>query len=179
MPKIISYLSQQSPIVKDDDWQVLRPSNSDEKIDLLDGKWVVPFTTWIKFHQEYSWQTKIARKEISVWFGVEDDVQELLPSIEGFIKQWPLIAIDFPIYRDGRGFSTAAILRKRATWTGEIRAIGDVLVDQLTQMARVGFDTFALRSDQSFEVGIAQFSLYTVRMQNDWRNQRSQLEVVG
>jgi uncharacterized protein (DUF934 family) len=103
-----------------------------------------------------------------VW--VEDDVQELLPSMQTFLQQWPLIAIDFPIYRDGRGFSTAAILRKRAAWQGEIRAIGDVLVDQLIQMARVGFDTFALRADQSLEVGLAAVSSYHVRLQNDWRS---------
>lgn len=62
---------------------------------------------------------------------------------------WPLVAAHFPIFRDGRSFSTAALLRDRFAWQGEIRAIGDVLIDQLLQGARVGFDSFALRPDQN------------------------------
>ncbi|MEN9294791.1 MAG: hypothetical protein RIS03_485, partial [Pseudomonadota bacterium] len=92
---------------------------------------------------------------------------------------WPLVAIDFPIFRDGRGFSTAALLRERFGWKGELRAIGDVLVDQLLQLAKVGFDGFVLRTDQQLETALRQFDLFKHRLQNDWRAQRSQLTTLG
>ena len=85
------------------------------------------------------------------------------------------MAAHFPIFRDGRSFSTAALLRDRFHWQGEIRAIGDVLIDQLLQGARVGFDSFALRPDQQIDTALKQFDLFSVRTQNSWRDKRSAL----
>jgi uncharacterized protein (DUF934 family) len=79
----------------------------------------------------------------------------------------------FPIFRDGRSFSTAALLRDRFEWKDEIRAIGDVLIDQLLQGALVGFDAFELRNDQNLDIGLKQFDLFSVATQNSWRNLRS------
>ena len=67
-----------------------------------------------------------------------DDARMLVPHL-GRLK---LIEIAFPKFRDGRGYSSAAILRE-AGFAGEIRAAGDVLVDQIAFMRRVGFDSFA------------------------------------
>jgi uncharacterized protein (DUF934 family) len=67
-----------------------------------------------------------------------DDARALLPHL-GRLR---LIEVAFPKYRDGRGYSTARILRESG-YTGELRAAGDVLVDQLRFMRRVGFDSFA------------------------------------
>ena len=67
-----------------------------------------------------------------------DDVRALLPRL-GELR---LIEVAFPKYRDGRGYSSARILRE-AGFTGELRAAGDVLVDQIFFMRRVGFDSFA------------------------------------
>ena len=67
-----------------------------------------------------------------------EDARDLLPHL-GRLK---LVEIAFPKFRDGRGYSSAALLRQ-AGFTGEIRAAGDVLVDQLGFMRRVGFDSFA------------------------------------
>ena len=89
---------------------------------------------------------------------------------------WPLVAAHFPIFRDGRSFSTAALLRNRFGWVGEIRAIGDVLIDQLLQGARVGFDSFALRPDQKTDVALKQFDLFSVTTQNSWRDKRATLD---
>ena len=60
----------------------------------------------------------------------------------------PLIAIEFPVFNDGRGYSTAAVLRSRYQYRGDLRAIGDVLIDQLFFLRRVGFTSFLLRADQ-------------------------------
>lgn len=67
-----------------------------------------------------------------------DDARALLPQID----QLALVEVSFPGYRDGRGYSSARILRE-AGYTGELRAAGDVLVDQIPLMRRCGFDSFA------------------------------------
>jgi uncharacterized protein (DUF934 family) len=67
-----------------------------------------------------------------------DDARDLLPHLDR-IK---LVEINFAAYTDGRGYSAARILRE-AGYTGELRAVGDVLIDQLSYMRRCGFDTFA------------------------------------
>ena len=63
----------------------------------------------------------------------------------------PAIAIDFPAFTDGRGYTLARQLRERYGYRGEIRAVGDVLIDQLFYMHRCGFDAFLLREDQVVE----------------------------
>jgi uncharacterized protein (DUF934 family) len=67
-----------------------------------------------------------------------EDVRVLLPHLE----RLALVEVSFPKYRDGRGYSTGRILRE-AGYTGELRAQGDVLVDQIPLMRRCGFDSFA------------------------------------
>jgi uncharacterized protein (DUF934 family) len=74
----------------------------------------------------------------SVRIEAGDDVRLLLPLLE----RVRMVEVDFPKFRDGRGFSTARILRE-AGYTGEIKATGDVLVDLLWFMRRCGFDSFA------------------------------------
>lgn len=66
-----------------------------------------------------------------------EDARELLPSLD----RLALVEVNFPVFGDGRGYSAARILRE-AGYTGELRAVGDVLVDQLLAMRRVGFDSF-------------------------------------
>ncbi len=66
------------------------------------------------------------------------DARQLLP----YLDRLSLIEIDFPVFGDGRGYSSAQILRE-AGYAGELRASGDVLVDQLAYMRRCGFDAFA------------------------------------
>lgn len=67
-----------------------------------------------------------------------DDARDLLPHLDR-IK---LVEVNFPVFGDGRGYSAARILRE-AGYAGELRAVGDVLVDQLAAMRRCGFDSFA------------------------------------
>lgn len=67
-----------------------------------------------------------------------DDARALLP----FLDRLMLVEISFPAFRDGRGYSSARILRE-AGYRGELRAAGDVLVDQVPHMRRCGFDSFA------------------------------------
>lgn len=69
-----------------------------------------------------------------------------------------VIAVQFPKFTDGRGYSTATLLRERYGWRGELRATGDVLRDQLLPLARVGFDSFALRRDRDPEAALSAFA---------------------
>ena len=71
-----------------------------------------------------------------------DDVKSVASDLVNF----ELVAVHFPKFTDGRGYSTARLLRERLGWQGELRATGDVLRDQLFLMARCGFDSFALPS---------------------------------
>jgi uncharacterized protein (DUF934 family) len=79
--------------------------------------------------------------------GPDDDVESLQP----LLADVAMIAIDFPSFRDGRGYSQAYLLRRRLGWQGELRAVGDVLRDQLSHMRQCGFDSFAVRADKSVE----------------------------
>lgn len=63
------------------------------------------------------------------------------------------IVLQFPAFTDGRAFSQAFLLRRRLGFTGTIRATGDVLVDQLVQMARTGFTEAVLADGQNLAVG--------------------------
>jgi uncharacterized protein (DUF934 family) len=78
---------------------------------------------------------------VGVLLGPADDPAE----IAGDLLRLALVAVDFPQFADGRGYSTARLLRERYAYTGELRATGDVGRDQLFYLARVGFDAFALR----------------------------------
>ena len=75
------------------------------------------------------------------------------------------MAVDFPVFRDGRGYSTAFLLRQRLGFTRELRAIGDVLRDQVDFMRRCGFDAYAVRADKNIEDALNGFGEISVRYQ--------------
>ena len=78
-----------------------------------------------------------------------------------------VIELHFPKFSDGRAFSQAFLLRRRLGFTGEIRATGDVLIDQLVQMQRSGFTQAVLRADQDLARGQALLSHYPAFYQGD------------
>ena len=73
------------------------------------------------------------------------DVEDLVPDL----PRLALIALHFPKWVDGRAYTQARLLRVRYRFAGEIRAVGEVLVDMLPLLARTGFDAVQLRGDQS------------------------------
>jgi uncharacterized protein (DUF934 family) len=176
--QILYFPKDGKPSLALNDWLIWSGSQDEGGLpDLEHGKRKVllPFTWWVQHHKEADIQTKAKNGQIGVWFAADDDILKHAELIEEGKKVWPLVAAHFPIFRDGRSFSTAALLRDRFQWIGEIRAIGDVLIDQLLQGARVGFDSFALRPDQKADVALKQFDLFTVTTQNSWRGKRSLL----
>jgi uncharacterized protein (DUF934 family) len=85
----------------------------------------------------------------------DEDARLLIPHLD----RLALIEIAFPKYRDGRGYSSARILRE-AGYTGELRAQGDVLVDQIAFMKRCGFDSFAPESSLNEDAVAAALARY-------------------
>lgn len=178
--EILHFPKDGKPALAPNDWQVWGGSQDEGGLpDLEHGahKVLVPFTWWLEHHHEADVLALAKNGQIGVWFATDDDILKHADVIEAGKKVWPLVAAHFPIFRDGRSFSTAALLRNRFAWEREIRAIGDVLIDQLLQGARVGFDSFALRPDQNLDVALKQFDLYTATTQNSWRDKRSTLSI--
>ena len=93
----------------------------------------------------------------------DGDAQTL--SLEGIAR----IDLHFPKFTDGRAFSQAFVLRRRGV-QGDIRANGDVLIDQLMQMQRSGFSSALLRADQNAEHGKKLLSQYSAFYQGDTVN---------
>lgn len=174
--QIICFPKGGKPTVANNEWQVWDGERDEGGIpDLQHGlhKVLVPFHWWITHHKNTDVITRTNKGEIGVWFAADDDILKHSGIIEEGKNLWPVVAAHFPVFRDGRSFSTAALLRDRLQWQGEVRAIGDVLIDQLLQGARVGFDAFELRPDQNLDIRLKQFDLYSVTTQNSWRNARS------
>jgi uncharacterized protein (DUF934 family) len=86
-----------------------------------------------------------ARGDIGVWIASHERPEVLKDDL----AKLPVIAVDFPKFADGRGYSIAYNLRVRLGYKGELRAIGDVLRDQMFYMQRVGFNSFATRPDRN------------------------------
>ena len=183
--QILHFPKGQKPSLQPNEWLIWSGSNNKNEDEgansrLPDSehgkmKVLVPFSWWVQHHHEDDIQEKVKQDLIGVWFAADEDILKHAELIEQGKTLWPLVAAHFPIFRDGRSFSTAALLRDRFQWTGEIRAIGDVLIDQLLQGARVGFDSFALRPDQKTGVALKQFDLFSVTTQNSWRDKRATL----
>lgn len=85
-----------------------------------------------------------------------DEPAELKP----YLDRVSIIAIEFPKFTDGRGYSIATLLRREG-YRGDLRAIGDVLVDQLFFLKRVGFSSFQLRADQDRAVALRKLGTYS------------------
>ena len=176
--QIIYFPKGSKPTVIANEWQVWDGERDKGGIPNLEHgfhKVLVPFHWWITHHVNTDIKARAHKGEIGVWFAADDDILKHTEIIEAGKSLWPVVGAHFPIFRDGRSFSTAALLRDRFAWEGEVRAIGDVLIDQLLQGARVGFDAFELRPDQSLDVALKQFDLFGVTTQNSWRDQRATL----
>ena len=126
--------------VVNDSWHVL---DKDATLDGLPNSdsIIVPLALWL----EHSHALKARDGGLGVWLDSDEEVE----SIAGDLDQFQVIALNFPVFSDGRNYSNARLLRDRYQYQGEVRAIGDVLRDQLFFMQRCGFDAFALRADRN------------------------------
>lgn len=143
-----------------DDWSILRPA-ADEAVVVPTGRVIIPLAVWLEQHTGLA-----ARGDIGVWLAGADDPEQLA----SFLPALSLVAVDFAKFTDGRGYSIAYLLRSRYGYRGQLRAIGDVLPDQLFYMKRVGFDAFALRADQNIHQAQHSLQPFTDAYQGSWDN---------
>jgi len=153
-------------IIKDkaiinDEWQVLKLADGEsvETTVVTAGKTLVPLSVWLAQKS-----TLTSRADIGVWLASDERAE----SLKDDVATLPLIAIDFPTFADGRGYSIAYQLRARLGFEGELRATGDVLRDQLFYMARVGFNAFATREDRSIEDALKGLTDFSETYQTAW-----------
>jgi len=140
--------------VVDDDWSVLRldEGQAADAVVVPEGKIIVPLSVWQAQRDALS-----ARPAIGVWIAPHQHAE----SLKGDLDRFAVVAVDFPKFSDGRGYSIAFNLRRRLGYKGELRAIGDVLRDQLFQMARLGFDAFATRPDRSIHDALKGLTVFS------------------
>jgi uncharacterized protein (DUF934 family) len=120
-----------------------------------DGALLVPLVVW----QDH-WERLVTRPDP---IGVLLASHEHPEVIGDDVDQLNLIALEFPTFRDGRAYSYARLIRERYGFTGELRAVGDVLLEQLHYMERVGFNAFEIDSEDpiiEFETAAKDFSVW-------------------
>jgi uncharacterized protein (DUF934 family) len=138
--------------VVDDNWQVLRLAEGESAQDIVlpEGAVLFPLAVWqarraelLARQQQHGWP-------LGVWFAPSEGPELIAADIKLFV----VIGVDFPKFVDGRGYSTARLLRSRYGYSGELRSIGDVQRDQLFYQRRVGFDAYAVRPDHDIEAAL-------------------------
>lgn len=136
--------------IEDDSWVLLKEFPEIDAMNALDTQDVIfPLNVWLG-HREHI----LGRQgRNGVWL----QSNELPASIAGDISLFSVIALNFPVFSDGRAYSSARELRLDMLYAGELRAIGDVLRDQLFYMASCGFNAFAMREDQNLERALGAF----------------------
>ena len=139
MPQLIK-----NDALADDRWTLVREPVSASELPV--AKVIVPLAFWLAADASLR-----SRADVGVWLAPADDPALLAADAASL----PLIAVDFPKFTDGRGYSIGRLLRERFGFAGELRAIGDVQRDQLYYLHQVGFDAFAVRDDNDLQSTLA------------------------
>ena len=138
--------------VLDDSWTWLPAIASDTV--LPQGDVIVPLRYWLENRDALT-----AREgNFAVCINGEDSLDELA----NHLQEFPLVALEFPAFKDGRCYSHARLLRDRYQYQGDLRAVGDILRDQLFYMQRCGISSFAVRADKDIQDalnGLKDFSI--------------------
>jgi len=136
-------------IIKDglaieDSWVLLR-ADAEGRLPAVDNHQdvIVPLRNWLGTPE--AWTERKGRT--AVWLSPDDEPRELEP----VVRLLPLIAVDFPAFTDGRGYSLGRLLRERYNYDKELRALGDVWQDHLQALWQVGFDSFEIKQGKSLE----------------------------
>ena len=137
-----------------DSWRLLERGPQGELPEVpTQGDVVVPLALWL------------ARRDAFLAYpaglGVWLDANEGPEAITADLSRFALVAVNFPKFGDGRGYSIARLLRERYRYQGELRAIGDVLLDHLHFMKQCGFDAFLLRGDQDAQAALSALDTFS------------------
>ena len=146
MPKLIKGAD-----IVNDDWHFV--ANDDDSRPA--GKLILPMAAWLSQDSE----TRRAG-DSAPWIDAGEEFEENL----GELMESPLIAVHFPTFMDGRGFSTAEILRRNG-YQGELRALGYLIQDQLFFLRRCGFDSYQVREGTNLEEAVHSLKDFSVTYQ--------------
>ncbi len=135
MPDIIT----RDGTIKQDNWTLVPRPAAGDSLEVPAQPALIPADLWLAGQEHFE-----GRQDIGVWLDSHDEPEMLAEVVE----RLPIVAVNFPKFSDGRGYSIARLLRERYGYGNELRAVGDVLLDQLQFMKRCGFDSYALRPDK-------------------------------
>lgn len=136
--------------VADNSWELIEATDAPEAVEVPAAGAIVPLNVW-KAQKD---QLESRKGSLGVWLNSDELAEELADDAQGF----GLIAVNFPGFMDGRGFSAARLLRERYGYDGELRAIGHVIRDQLFFLKRCGFNSYVLGEGANLEEAIASLS---------------------
>ena len=136
MPRLI-----RDAAIVEDRWTLLRDARALTDVPAGVGV-IVPLALW-----QIERSVLRRRTDIGVWLKPTDDPSALAHDVDTV----PLVAVDFPKFSDGRGYSIARLLREKYRFAGELRAVGDVLRDQLYYLQQCGFNAFSVRADRDLD----------------------------
>jgi len=143
--------------IVDETWHLLPKDVSFDELTNCDD-YIVPLQLW----RDHAHALKARDGGLGVWLDSDEQAEEIGEDVASF----QVIALNFPAFTDGRSYSNARLLRDRYKYTGELRAFGDVLRDQLFYMARCGFDAFAIRADKDPEAALEGLKDFSVTYQS-------------
>ncbi len=141
--------------IVEDDWQILDSLASETQ--LPEGDVIVPFADWLIQQARLSEHTG----RVAICVNGDDALEE----VAKYLERFDLIALLFPVFTDGRAYSVARLLRSRYHFKGELRAIGNVLRDQLFFMERCGINAFCLSEGKDMEDALSAFTEFSVKYQ--------------
>lgn len=153
----------------EDDLQYLAPDDQDKAAPPDEANWLIPVSLWLA-HDIQQWRQR--HHPLALLAGPDTDLDALYahssPSdLEQHVR---LIAVDFPAYTDGRGYSLAQLLRQQYGWQGELRAVGDVMIDTMHYLARCGFDSFLVKPGHNPQQALAALATFTHDYQKSYRH---------
>jgi len=134
-----------------DNWKLLKPAADGSSTAVAStGDIIVPLAFWLE--QREALLSRAGR--LGVWL----DSHEEPEAIASDVGRFDLIAVNFPKFQDGRGFSIGRLLRERFGYKGELRAIGHITRDHLYYMEGCGFNAFELRDGEDPQEALAAFN---------------------
>ena len=116
------------------------------------GKVLVPFTVWLANKKNLS--ERISQGEVGLLIATHEAIENVISEIED-INAFPIVAVYVERFADGRIFTIGNLLRTRYGFKNELRAVGDVLRDQLFFLQRSGFNSYLIRADRSAEEALS------------------------
>ena len=175
--------------IVDDDWQQIMPPEAEIEIkkqagkvvifkltgeDSLtseqiekttipkEGKLLLPVKVFL--HRQDNLKSRISNQEIGIWIETHEEIDSFINQIED-LNNLPCIAVSTKKFADGRIFSLGNLLRMKYKYKNELRAIGDVLRDQLFFLKRSGFNSFLIRKDKDAKDALLGLNDFTTTYQ--------------